>query len=288
MRASIVGAVAAAAVAAAAATVTAGAMAANDHGTRRDVPVAAAQDARTVTVERGSITEVTTLPATIVAQPEYELRSTAVGALHLARGVRSGAAVKGGAVLGRVDSHPLVAPGPAVIKRVLVPDGTDVNRDLPVLVLMHLGFAEAARVPPEAAFRVLNQVLRARADITAGPGPFDCPIVAEPATGNPVADEGAPGSAILCLIPGSVRAYDGLAGTVAIKSGQATDVLTLPVTAVAGRAQNGEVLLIQGSRRVLRRVTLGITNGATIEITSGLTEGDQVLADGPTFFEQLP
>jgi hypothetical protein len=252
------------------------------------VPASASTTAPdTVRVVRGSITEVTTFPAQVIVRPRYYLRAPAAGPLRLSHRIRAGADVGAGELLGTTGRGRLTAPGSGVVTRVLIPEGSQAEAGIPVLELTYQGFGEQARVPPEAAYHILVTLLSARADITGGPGPFDCPLVEQPLIA--AVDEANPeasGPPVLCLIPTKVRAYSGLTGTIAVKSRQANDVLVLPVTAVAGRAESGQVVLLQAGKRTTRQVVLGATNGASIEIMDGLAEGDTVLARGPDFFEQ--
>ena len=56
----------------------------------------------------------------------------------------------------------------------------------------------------------------------------------------------------------------------------------LPIEAVAGTAQRGEVSYLARDGSVhLRAIRLGIMDGAVVEIKSGLREGDRVLATAP-------
>ena len=60
------------------------------------------------------------------------------------------------------------------------------------------------------------------------------------------------------------------------------DVLILPLSVIAGRQGTGLVTVITpNGERVETKVTLGVTDGANIEILSGLEEGDVVSATPP-------
>jgi hypothetical protein len=61
------------------------------------------------------------------------------------------------------------------------------------------------------------------------------------------------------------------------------DVLALPIEAVAGSIDAGRVLLRDHTgAAVLTEVSLGITDGAWIEITAGLAKGDTVEMPSPS------
>lgn len=71
-------------------------------------------------------------------------------------------------------------------------------------------------------------------------------------------------------------------GQIALRSGQVSDVLTLPVTAVSGSADMGEVWVVDDEgEATIRQVRLGATDGARVEIVSGLEEGARVYAVPP-------
>ena len=63
-----------------------------------------------------------------------------------------------------------------------------------------------------------------------------------------------------------------------VAAGVATDVLTVPLTAVEGAAGKGVVTVVgaDGTEEE-REITLGINDGTTVEVTGGLVEGDMVL-----------
>lgn len=67
-----------------------------------------------------------------------------------------------------------------------------------------------------------------------------------------------------------------------VLSGKAkTDVLAAPVNAVAGRVGKGSVTLFKDGAPSIIEVGLGISDGAYIEITSGLSEGDVISNAAP-------
>lgn len=220
-----------------------------------------------VVVGRRDITEVVALPATVVASPTFVVMAPVAGKVH-----REGA-------LFTVDGVAAQVPVPAAFDRWLVPDGATVAAGVPVAQLIYAGFGEVATLPPQDAYRILAGELKARANIAGGPGPFDCPVLAAPAE---------TGAAVVCAIPLSVRAFAGLAGTVAVSSRQARQVLALPVTAVSGTVQAGEVAVVAPDGRVtVQPVVLGVTDGSYVEIADGLAEGTKVLASAPPL-EGLP
>ena len=82
-----------------------------------------------------------------------------------------------------------------------------------------------------------------------------------------------------CLISQTVDVKSGQSATVVITATTRNDVLILPLSVIAGRQGTGLVTVITpNGERVETKVTLGVTDGANIEILSGLEEGDVVSA----------
>jgi multidrug efflux pump subunit AcrA (membrane-fusion protein) len=69
-----------------------------------------------------------------------------------------------------------------------------------------------------------------------------------------------------------------MAATVRIAAGVAENVLVVPVTAVQGAVQKGNVWVVgDDGTQEERAVSLGLTDGELVEVREGLTEGEQVL-----------
>lgn len=85
----------------------------------------------------------------------------------------------------------------------------------------------------------------------------------------------------MCLVGKSVEVDAGERSTIVFNGRHKQSVLTLPVSAVAGRLQKGVVSCKKGDRWKRKEVGLGISDGANIEITSGLREGDVVAGVSP-------
>jgi multidrug efflux pump subunit AcrA (membrane-fusion protein) len=84
---------------------------------------------------------------------------------------------------------------------------------------------------------------------------------------------------VTCAIPPEVTAFAGLGADIEIVNGTAEDALVVPVTAVQGSVQNGNVWVVarEGAEPEERAVTLGLTDGENVQIVDGLALGDTVL-----------
>ena len=84
---------------------------------------------------------------------------------------------------------------------------------------------------------------------------------------------------VRCAVPADVTVFPGLAGTMTVTAGQASDVLVVPVTAVQGLFATGNVWTVgaEGAEPTKKKVGLGMTDGQVVQITEGLAEGDTIL-----------
>ncbi|GIW20315.1 MAG: hypothetical protein KatS3mg065_0611 [Chloroflexota bacterium] len=134
-----------------------------------------------------------------------------------------------------------------------------------------------AVVPPELLYRFYDSPRSISVKLDRGPGPFDCPLVSLGAADAASDDPLSVPVELRCRIPRDVRAFAGVRLKIAVVTGEARNVLILPITAVAGESDQGYVTLLQDGSRVRRDVRLGLTDGLNIEIREGLAEGDRVL-----------
>ena len=146
-------------------------------------------------------------------------------------------------------------------------------------------FNVSGTIAPEQQYRLLNQPTEAQVTITGGPAPFACTgltISAAGSTGGTGTGTGTEGSTstttVRCAVPAEVTVFPGLAASLVIAGGIAENVLVVPITAVEGSAQTGNVYFVlpDGSTEV-RPVTLGLNDGVNVEVKEGLAEGDLIL-----------
>jgi multidrug efflux pump subunit AcrA (membrane-fusion protein) len=146
-------------------------------------------------------------------------------------------------------------------------------------------------------FRLLAAPTTAQVEVQGGPAPFTCNDLAlgvpaatddagddpggaavDPATGG----AGQGGTTARCRVPAGTTVFPGMAATVVVDAGVAQDVLVVPVTAVQGSVQQGNVWVVGADGgQEQRAVVLGLTDGDQIEVREGLAEGDSVLAFVP-------
>lgn len=156
-------------------------------------------------------------------------------------------------------------------------------------------FSAVATLTPDQMYRIQDVPDTATVTITNGPAPFECSGLqvvtpkpgaesaggaATPATGGS-GNEGGSATSIraTCAIPTDQKVFPGLQVKMDLVAGEATDVQTLPATAVEGRFQTGYVYIPGADPASPQKVQvkLGISDGKRIEVKEGLSEGQEVL-----------
>lgn len=158
-------------------------------------------------------------------------------------------------------------------------------------------FSATASLPPEQQYRLVARPDSASVAVKGGPAPFTCTalsITTPPATASEAPSGAAPGTGgssgasgsgtastttLRCAVPADVTVFAGLSADITISAGKAEGVLTVPTTAVKGSAEKGVVFVPdeKGGDPKEIPVTLGLTDGTSVQITGGLAEGDTIL-----------
>jgi hypothetical protein len=209
-------------------------------------------------------------------------------------------------------SHVEVPAGSAFAGR-LVDDRSKVTAGMPIVSAKYAGYGLVADLDGGQAYKISGAVGSVQAQIKNGPGPFPCTMLGTiaalpegtvpdeppPASTPPGATPGprqpAPegpdsdspkseptGLRLVCTAPLDVKMINGAAATLDVVTEKATNVLVLPVEAVAGSQGKGKVDVVgPDGQRQTRDVVLGLTDGKVIEIKSGLTGDEDVAVPGP-------
>ncbi len=251
-----------------------------------------------VAVALGTVQNDVTLQGTVSADAAVPAKAPAMGAVHKLF-VAQGQSVEAGAVLMTVWTEVPRENGTVWYKesKVTAPT-TGILSSLPVIVdqLVSVGESVAQVAPasfhvsgslqPEQQYRLLDQPTEAQVAISGGPAPFTCTglTITTPLAGSE--GEGTPGGpTVTCAVPSEVRVFAGLAAQLTIAGGIAENVLVVPVTAVEGTAETGNVyFVLPDGTTELRPVVLGLSDGVNVEIREGLAEGDLILQFVPGAF----
>lgn len=235
---------------------------------------------KTVSVVRGTITPTVSTQTTIVPAVPFIISSPENGIFNSA--VELEEKITAGQIIGTVNGKELKSPVDGTITSI-APSNESVPSNYPVAIVQYTGFALNVEADNFLSTLPEYAVLKAKFQVYDGVGPTDMIAVVSPA-----ADENAftgivPQKGILqCLISQTVDVKSGQSATVVITATTRNDVLILPLSVIAGRQSTGLVTVITpNGERVETKVTLGVTDGANIEILSGLEEGDVVSATPP-------
>ncbi|WP_328471716.1 efflux RND transporter periplasmic adaptor subunit [Actinoplanes sp. NBC_00393] len=213
------------------------------------------------------------------------------------------------------DGHPneVTIPANSTMAGRLMEDRSTVTEGMPIVSARHAGYAIVADIDSEQAYRISGAVKSVSAQIKNGPGPFKCkargtiaalpagsipepPPSPDPTSGPsgapvpkpeaeaPAAPEGseATGMQLVCTAPKNVKLINGAAVTLDVITDKATDVLVLPVEAVAGTQGKGKVDVVGPDQtRTTVDVVLGLTDGKVVQIKKGLTGDETIAIPGP-------
>ena len=203
----------------------------------------------------------------------------------------------------------------------LMDDFASVTKGMPIVSARHAGYGIVADIDSAMAYRISGAAKSVRGQIKNGPGPFPCkplgtiaalpagtipepPPVATPSAQPsaqaepmpPMGPEGAgtegsepTGLRLVCTAADDVKLINGAAVTLDLVTDKATDVLVLPVEAIAGTQGKGKVDVV-GPDRVRKTVdvVLGLTDGKVVQIKSGLDGDEDIAIPGPNLPAAVP
>ncbi|MFC0106681.1 efflux RND transporter periplasmic adaptor subunit [Kibdelosporangium aridum] len=210
-------------------------------------------------------------------------------------------------------------PAGAIFSGRLADDKANVQAGQPIVSAKHVGYGIVAEIKGEQAYQLSDTLSSVQAQIKNGPGPFPCAVLGTiaalpagtipeppPPVENPAPPSGssappAPptiggpqqekkkqepseptGMRLVCTAPTDVKLINGAESTIEVITEKATNVLVLPVEAVAGGQGKGKVdVMGTGGERVTKDVVLGLTDGKVVQIKSGLTGDETVAVPGP-------
>jgi membrane fusion protein (multidrug efflux system) len=275
-------------------------------------PAAVQLDSPQVPVVLGAVQNTVTVTGSVAADAAVPVKVTAAGTVKKLLVVPGAAVTAGQGVLQvtvttardpvttkDADGNDVVTPREPVVRTVTVnapSAGTLTALDALVDQVVAVGdpvgsispgtLSVTAPLTQSDQFRLLTAPATAEVTVQGGPAPFTCTGLTLGAptetTGTPTADPsgGAPpaGTTARCAVPAGTPVFPGMAASVAVQAGTAENVLTLPITAVQGSVQAGNVWVVgDDGAPVETPVTLGLTDGQLIEVKGGLAEGQSVL-----------
>jgi hypothetical protein len=209
-------------------------------------------------------------------------------------------------------STPVDIPAGSTFAGRLVDDRTTVPAGMPIVSAKYAGYGIVADVDGSQAYKIADVLSSVQAQIKNGPGPFPCTVLgtiaalpagslpeppapsAPPSAGPVVPPFKGPGDPnangqqqtpsdptgmrLICTAPADVKLINGASATLEVVTERASNVLVLPVEAVAGIQGKGKVDIVKpDGTKETRDVVLGLTDGKVVQIKSGLT-GDETIA----------
>ncbi|MGW5878540.1 HlyD family efflux transporter periplasmic adaptor subunit [Nocardiopsis terrae] len=279
---------------------------------------AADTDGGLVEVELGTVSSLLVLDATVRPEPGESLKARQGGTVtHLwlddGATVENGAPIlnvsvpaeaSAGAAEGDADAGPattevtLYAPVSGTIRGMDdVRVGDVLEPGAAVATVAPDEFRAVATVPANDLYRLYEDPSDIMLKIDKGPPSAECEFLSlgsaeegsapapEPEEFDPFAggsEGGGPGAELSCRVPSDLQVFDGVRGKLSVSTGEAKDVVVVPVTAVRGTAEEGEVVVIgDDGTEEAREVSLGLSDGQLVEVTEGLSVGETVMDPVP-------
>lgn len=228
-----------------------------------------------VAVERGEVVNALSLTGTIARDAAYPIRSGVDGVVTSVDAGEGQSVAAGQKLFTIKQTDPVknidvVAPEAGELTEFAVVKGQPASVGGELVKLTPARYHVQATVEPVQLYRLLNAPAEASVTIQGGPAPFTC-------TGLKVAVAEDGTTTVACAVPADQTVFAGLQAQLDIDLGTVTDVLVVPTTAVKGGSGTGVVWVADGSGALDERdVILGVSDGTTVEVTTGLEEGEQV------------
>lgn len=150
-------------------------------------------------------------------------------------------------------------------------------------------FHAVAQVPANDLYRFYEDPGQIMLQIDKGPPAAECDFIGLGAAEQDDSGEdgaegggGGGGSQLTCRVPSDLTVFDGVRGKLSVSTGEAENVVVVPVTAVRGNVDSGEVVVVDdGGSEEVREISLGMSDGRSIEVTEGLSVGERILDPVP-------
>lgn len=226
------------------------------------------ENIETVKVESGTITPTLSTKTEIKKASNFVVQSNEKGVFK--SNVAQNSIVKKGQVIGYVGNTEIKTPVDAVVVNVC--DNVDVPKNYPLFELSYTGFSLDVKATDFLQTVTNCDNLKAKFQVQDGIGPEDILAV--------VLSSDDP-SVLQCLISHDSSVRLGQFATVVITDVSKENVMMLPLSVVAGRLKNGTVTRIVDGKMENVKVELGVTDGAYIEILSGLNVSDEIYTLAP-------
>lgn len=268
-----------------------------------------------IEVQHGEIHSQVVLSATVRAEPGVAVKSKKSGTvtrIWLSDGqpVEEGAPVVSIAVPNEAVGTGDDTAAPATIESIVRAPATGTLSGLgdlavgdpvdagPIAKIAKDEFHAVAAIAPNEVYKFYDEPSEILLKIDKGPAPEPCEFISlgtGSSSGQSSSDDafdvgehlsGSDGDGssleLTCRIPAGLKVFPGVRGKLSVVTGESKNTLIVPVTAVRGSVEKGEVIVIgsDGSEEV-RKVELGVSDGSNVEIVKGLSIGDKIMNPVP-------
>jgi hypothetical protein len=224
-----------------------------------------------VSVKRATLTPVITLEGKVSSSATYQISASAAGIFEVTSSDGGTVMTQGGASIA-ISYQALDRD-----RTLLVPSGAPVVPGLPLAQATYSGYALVAPVAGGNLLKLRQVPDSAKAQINGSGKPFDCKLLDSRPSLN---SDGT--SFVGCIVPAGQDVVNGLTGIVALRFPTVANALVLPVEAVAGTIGSASVFLKSAKGIREQEITVGATDGISIVVTGGLSEGDRVAIPSPS------
>jgi len=178
----------------------------------------------------------------------------------------------------RLSDSYLRAPFSGIVTAKLIERGTTVQPGAPAFTLMKTDFVYAQLSVPETDIGKLN--IGTSATIVANSSEA---IHGTVSIINPQADAASKTFTVKIRIPNTNgMLLQGMICNIKITTGKKLDAITIPVNAIIRDADDLTYVFVVNAQKkaVLKRIIVGDLAGSALVVTSGLTQGDQIVTAG--------
>jgi multidrug efflux pump subunit AcrA (membrane-fusion protein) len=247
-----------------------------------DVP----SEISTVIAEERDISSVVTARGIAIANPTFVVTAPRSGTWSTS--MELGQRLRRGTPIGRIGGVTIRSEASGLIVSLPVGAYAQVGAGIPVVEVQAEGFGIQAEFELDVAYRLYGDFREGRAVIANGVGSVNCTPVIPLSVSAETPSEDNSRLTVLCLLPRNTSSvFAGLPATVGFATGTARNVVAIPIESVSGSAESGAVSLVTSDGVEVVSVTLGITDGSWIEITSGLSIGDTIQGIAPSITEGM-
>ncbi|MBA2608891.1 MAG: efflux RND transporter periplasmic adaptor subunit [Actinobacteria bacterium] len=174
----------------------------------------------------------------------------------------------------------VLAPATGIVQRLALAPGSPIAAHEIAAVVESTESVVAASIEPKRLYSFTERPLRIDARLVGEVASFPCDFV-DLARSDSSASEDVTYK-LRCAIPQSIRVVVGSRAELRIVTARADRAVTVPLTSLERNAAGSFVTRLVAGKRDRIAVTTGIASDRTIEIRSGLDEGDLVLDPPPS------